>query len=175
MLKIIGVALVVILGAVLIRAATRPDTFRVERTASINAPPGKIFPLINDLHRHGSWSPWEKKDPAMKRVHTGAPSGKGAVYEWDGNREVGKGRMEITESAPPSRVIMAMHFLRPLEAHNVAEFKLEPNGTSTTVTWALYGPQPFFAKVLHLFLDMDRMIGREFETGLANLKALAEA
>ncbi len=174
MFKIIAIVVVGVIAAVLIFAATRPDTFRVQRTASIKAPPEKIFPLIDDLHRHAAWSPWEKKDPAMNRAHSGAPSGKGAVYEWDGNKEIGKGRMEITESTPSSRVVMAMHFIKPFEAHNTAEFTLEPKGDSTTVTWALYGPQPYLAKVMHLFLNVDKMVGNEFETGLANLKAIAE-
>jgi len=174
MFKIIAIVVVGVIAAVLIFAATRPDTFRVQRTARIKAPPGKIFPLIDDLHRHTTWSPWEKKDPEMKRAHSGAPSGKGAVYEWNGNKEIGKGRMEITESTPSSRVVMAMHFIKPFEAHNTAEFTLEPKGDSTTVTWALYGPQPYFAKVMHLFFNVDKMVGKEFETGLANLKAIAE-
>jgi hypothetical protein len=174
MFKIMALVIVVLIVAVLIYAATQPDTFRVQRSAGIKAPPEKIFPLINDLHSWDSWSPWEKKDPAMKRTHSGAPSGKGAIYEWDGNKEIGQGRMEITEASPPSKVVMAMHFIKPFEAHNTAEFVLEPQGESTIVTWAIYGPQPYFAKVMHLFFNMDKMIGKEFETGLVNLQAIAE-
>ena len=174
MLKILAIVVVVLIVAILIYAATKPDLFRVQRSASINAPPEKIFPLVNDLHRHSAWSPWDKKDPAMKRTYSGAASGKGAVYEWDGNKEIGKGRMEITESTPPSKVVMAMHFIRPFEAHNTAELTLDPSGDSTHVTWSIYGPQPYLAKVMHIFFDMDSMIGKEFETGLTNLKAIAE-
>lgn len=110
----------------------------------------------------------------MKRIHSGAASGKGAVYEWDGNKEIGQGRMEITESTPPTKVAFAMHFIKPFEAHNTAEFVLEPQGDSTYVTWAIYGPQPYIAKVIGIFCNMDSMIGKEFEAGLANLKTIAE-
>lgn len=175
MLKLILISGVAVVAAILIYAATRPGTFRVQRSVSIDAPREKIFPLIDDLHRHEAWSPWEKKDPAMRRTHSGAASGKGAVYEWNGNREIGQGRMEITESSPPSRLVMAMHFIRPFDAHNTVEFTLEPQGAGTFVTWAIYGPRPYCAKLMQLFFSVDKMIGREFETGLASLKALAES
>src|SRR6185503_19092853 len=157
MLTILAIVVAVLIVAILIYAATKPDTFRVQRSASINAPPEKIFTLINDLHSHAAWSPWEKKDPAMKKTHSGAASGKGAVYEWDGNKEIGKGRMEIAESIRPSKVVMSMHFIKPFEAHNTAELTLQPSGDSTHVTWAIYGPQPFLAKVMQIFFNMDRM------------------
>ncbi len=175
MFKTIAIVVVVLITAVLIYAATRPDTFRVERSLSIKAPPEKIFPLVNDLHSHTAWSPWEKKDPAMKRTHSGAASGKGAVYEWNGNKEIGQGRMEITESTSPTKVVFAMHFIKPFEAHNTAEFVLEPQGDSTTVTWAIYGPMPYISKLFSLFCSMDRMIGKEFEAGLTSLKAITES
>ncbi|MGH8609499.1 MAG: SRPBCC family protein [Gammaproteobacteria bacterium] len=174
MFKTIAIVAVILIVALLIYAATKPDMFRVQRTASIKAPPEKIFPLVNDLHSHATWSPWEKKDPAMKRTHSGAASGKGAVYEWDGNKEIGKGRMEILESTPPSKVVFAMHFIEPFEAHNPAEIIMEPRDDSTTVTWAIFGPQPYLAKVMHLFFNMDSMIGKEFEAGLSSLKAITE-
>jgi hypothetical protein len=174
MVKIIALVVVVLIGALLIYATTQPDTFRVQRSASINAPPGKIFALINDLHNWDAWSPWEKMDPAMKRTYSGAASGQGAVYEWEGNREVGKGRMEITETASPSQVVIKLDFIEPFEAHNIADFTLEGTGGSTNVTWAMYGPTPYMAKVIHLFFSMDHMVGKQFEIGLANLKALAE-
>lgn len=170
----VGGLLLVAVAAALIHAASRPDSFRVQRGISIKAPPEKIFAELEDLHRHGAWSPWEKKDPSMKRTHSGAPSGKGAVYEWDGNKEIGKGRMEIVEVVAPTRLVMTLHFIAPFEARNMAEFVLEPKGDSTAVTWAIHGPSPFISKVMGLFLDMDTMIGKEFETGLANLKTLAE-
>jgi carbon monoxide dehydrogenase subunit G len=174
MLKTIIMLLVVLIATVLIYAATKPDTFRVQRTTSVKAPPEKIFPLINDFHNFGAWSPYEKKDPAMKRTLSGASNGKGAVYEWEGDHNVGKGRMEITDTSPPSRVTINLDFVKPFATHNIVEFTLEPQGDSTNVTWAMHGPSPYIAKVMHVFFDMDSMVGNDFETGLANLKAIAE-
>jgi uncharacterized protein YndB with AHSA1/START domain len=174
MLNTIVISVVVLLVAFLGFAATRPDTFRVQRAMRINAPPEKIFALINDLHRWGSWSPYEKKDPTMKRAHSGAANGKGAVYEWEGNRDIGTGRMEITDTSPPSRVSIKLDFIKPFEAHNNVEFTLEPNGHSTNVTWALHGPASYTSKVMSVVFNMDRMVGKDFEAGLAGLKAAAE-
>jgi uncharacterized protein YndB with AHSA1/START domain len=174
MLKKIGLLLLIVIAAVLIYAATLPDTFRVERSASIKAPPAKIFPLINDVQAWKGWSPFENKDPAMKRAFSGPPSGKGAIYEWEGNREIGKGKMEIVESVPPSKVVFDLHFIEPFEGHSKAEFTLVPQGDSTNVTWAMHGPNTYIGKVIGVFCNMDEMIGREFETGLASLKAAAE-
>lgn len=174
MFKKIALAVVVLVAAVLLFAATRPDSFRVQRSTSIKAPAEKIFPLIADFHAWGAWSPWEKLDPTMKRTHSGAPSGKGAVYAWDGNNEVGAGRMEIAEVSAPSRLTIKLDFSRPMEGHNTAEFTLVPKGDASEVTWAMFGPNPYLSKLIGLFLDMDKMIGKDFETGLANLKALAE-
>ncbi len=172
-LKIIGVAFVVVVAAVLLFAATRPDTFRVQRATSIKAPPEKIAAVLGDFHGWQTWSPWEKLDPAMKRSYSGAAKGKGAVYAWQGNSEVGQGRMEITEAAP-SRVALDLHFVKPFEAHNKVVFTLVPKGDSTEVTWNMQGPLPYMAKVVHMFFDMDNMVGKQFETGLANLKTLTE-
>lgn len=174
MWKKIAVAVVVVIVAILAYASTRPDTFRVERAASINAPPEKIFPLINDFHAWSAWSPFEKKDPAMKRTFGGAPSGKGAVYAWEGNKEIGKGSMEITESSPPSRLTIKLDFVKPFEAHNVVDFTLAPQGNATNVAWSIHGPSPFISKVIGLFCNMDKMIGKDFESGLANLRVVAE-
>ena len=174
MLKTITIVVVVLIGAILVYAATRPDTFRVQRTTNIKAPPEKIFALINDLHRWSAWSPYEKKDPAMKRALSGAESGKGAVYEWDGNNEVGKGRMEITETSPPSKVAIQLDFVKPFEAHNIVEFTLQPQDESTDVTWTMHGPSPYISKVIGIFINMDSMIGKDFEAGLASLKTIAE-
>jgi uncharacterized protein YndB with AHSA1/START domain len=174
MLKTIAIVVAVLVGALLAFAATKPDSFRVQRTASIKAPPEKIFPLINDLHSWGAWSPWEKLDPAMKRTHSGAASGKGAVYEWAGNGEVGAGRMEIVEASPPSAVRIKLDFLKPFEAHNFAEFTLEPKGDATDVTWAMYGPSNYVSKLMSVFFSMDSMVGKSFEAGLSNLKAATE-
>ncbi len=174
MLKTIAIVVALLLAAVLLFAATKPDTFRVQRAASINAPPEKVFALINDFNRWGAWSPWEKKDPAMKRSFGAATSGKGAVYAWEGNKDVGQGRMEIAESIPPSKVAIELDFVKPFEAHNLVEFTLEPKGDATNVTWAMRGDTPYFAKIIHVFIDMDSMVGKDFESGLANLRAAAE-
>jgi hypothetical protein len=175
MLKIIVLVIVVLVVAVLIYAATKPDTFRVQRATRINAPPEKVFALINDYHRWGSWSPYEKLDPDMKRTYSGSPNGTGAVYEWEGNNKAGKGRMEIADSLPPSQVVIKLDFVKPFEAHNLVHFTLQPGGASTDVTWAMQGPSPYMMKLMHVFINMDRMVGKDFEVGLANLKAVAEA
>jgi hypothetical protein len=174
MLKKIAIVIAGLIVAVLGFAATKPDDFRVSRAMKMKASPEKIFALIDDFHQWPSWSPWEKMDPAMKRTLSGAPSGKGAVYEWQGNSDVGKGRMEIIESKPASLVDIKLDFLEPFEGHNVAEFRLEPAGDSTNVTWAMRGPSPFMSKVMQVFMDLDSMIGKDFEAGLTNMKALAE-
>jgi hypothetical protein len=174
MFRKIAIVVLVLVAGVLAIAATRPDTFRVERSVSIQAPPEKIFPLIEDFHNWGAWSPWENRDPAMKRTHSGAARGKGAAYAWEGNNAVGSGRMTIAESSPPSKVTIDLDFLKPFEAHNVADFTLTPEGGATRVTWAMHGPSPFFSKVMQVFLSMDSMVGKDFEAGLANLKAAAE-
>ena len=173
-IKIIGIVVVVLIAAVLGFAMTKPDSFSVQRTANIKAPPGKIFPLIIDLHSWGSWSPWEKLDPTMKRTYSGAESGKGAVYEWEGNAKIGTGRMEIVDATPPSKVAIKLDFLKPIEGHNIAEFTLEPQGDSTNVTWIMRGPAPFISKVIQVFVSMDSMVGKDFDAGLANLKTIAE-
>ena len=172
---IIVVVIVVLIAGLLGFAATKPATFRVQRTTSIKAPPEKIFPLVNDLRSHALWSPWEKKDPGMKKSYSGAARGEGAVYEWEGNRNIGKGRMEITETSPPSKVTFKLDFIKPFEGHNIAEFTLDVKGDATNVTWAIFGPSPLLSKVMGLFCNMDRMIGREFEIGLANLKTITES
>jgi uncharacterized protein YndB with AHSA1/START domain len=174
MLKTIAIVVVVLVAGILAYAATKPDVFRVQRATSIKAPPEKIFPFLNDLHKFGAWSPWEKKDPAMKRTFAGSESGKGAMYEWDGDKNVGQGRMEIVDTAPPSKVAIKLDFVRPFEAHNTVEFTLAPNGDSTDVTWAMQGPVPYVAKIMHVFVDMDSMVGKDFEAGLASLKTVAE-
>src|SRR6266513_2520241 len=174
MLKTIGIVVVVVLAAILAFAATKPDTFRVQRGATIKAPPEKIFPLLNDFQRWEAWSPWEKKDPAMKRTFSAVTSGKGAQYAWEGNKEVGQGRMEIAESVPASKLAIKLDFAKPFEAHNTVEFTLEPKGDSTGVTWAMRGETPYLAKIVHVFIDMDKMVGKDFEAGLANLKNVVE-
>ena len=173
MFKLIAIVIVVLVAGVLLVAAMQPDNFRVQRQTVVKAPPGKILPLITNLRGWTAWSPYEKKDPAMKRTFGGPESGKGATYAWDGDKNVGAGSMEITE-VTPTQVKIKLDFLKPMEGHNVATFALEPKGDSTIVEWAMDGPQPFISKVMCLFLNMDKMIGTDFEAGLASLKAAAE-
>ena len=174
MLKRIAITIVVLIAALLVYAATRPDTFRVERTATMKAPPEKIYAVLSDFRKWETWSPWEKKDPAMKRTFGATTSGPGAKYAWEGNGEVGKGSMEIVETAPPSRLKLRLDFTEPFEAHNIVEYVLRPQGESTNVSWVLHGPMPYVSKVMSVFWSMDSMIGKDFETGLANLKAVVE-
>ena len=173
MIKSILTGVVALAAVFLIFAATRPDTFRVERSTTIAAPPEKVHALINDFGQWQSWSPYEKKDPAMKRIRSGPVAGQGAVYAWEGNGEIGKGRMEIIETTPTS-IRIRLDFAEPFEAHNIAEFTLSPKGDSTRVTWAMHGPNNFVGKMIQTVIDMDDMVGKDFEAGLASLKALTE-
>jgi len=178
MLRIIGrvvIALVIAIAALLVYAATRPDSFHVERSIAIKAAPEKIFALIDDFHKWPAWSPFEKLDPAMTRTLSGADSGKGAVYEWSGNSKAGAGRMEISDATTPALVAIKLDFSKPLESHNTATFTLAPAGDMTNVTWAMDGPSPYIAKIMGIFVSMDSLVGKEFEEGLANLKAQAES
>lgn len=173
MLKKIVVVIVVVIAAILLYAATRPDNFAVQRSMDIKAPPEKIVALVNDFHHWSTWSPWENLDPAMKRSFSGPPSGRGSVYEWSGDSKVGAGRMEITGSGA-TKVTIKLDFLKPIEGHNVAEFVPVPRGDVTTLTWDMRGPTPYMAKLMGVFVNMDKLIGNDFETGLANLKTAAE-
>ena len=173
-IRIILMVLVVLVISLLIFAATKPDSFQVQRTASIKAPSEKIFPFIDDFQNWGSWSPYENKDPAMKRTYGGAESGKGATYAWDGDKNVGSGRMEILETSAPQKIVIKLDFFTPFEGHNTAEFTMLPQGDGTHVTWAMYGPANFMSKLIQVFMNLDNMIGKDFEAGLANLKTLTE-
>ncbi|MDB5605760.1 MAG: polyketide cyclase [Bradyrhizobium sp.] len=173
-IAIVAIVLAVAIAIVLILAATKPDTFSVRRATTVQAPPDKIFPLINDFHQWVTWSPYEKKDPAMKRTYSGAESGKGAVYAWDGNNNVGSGRMEILDAAMPAKIVIKLDFFKPFEGHNTAEFTMLPQGDATNLTWLMHGPLPFMGKLMHLFMNVDNMVGKDFEIGLANLKQLTE-
>jgi hypothetical protein len=171
------VALIIIallISSVLLYAATKPNTFRTQRSALIKTTPTKLFALINDLPQWQAWSPWEKLDPNMKRMPSGPTKGVGAAYAWEGNKKVGSGRMEIMESESPSKVVLKLDFFKPFKAHNTAEFTLEKKGTATEITWAMYGPQRYMMKVMGMLMDCDHMVGKQFEEGLANLKGIAE-
>jgi hypothetical protein len=173
MLISVLVTIAVVLAASLAYAAAKPDTFKISRSTTIAAPATVIFPMIDDLHAQLAWSPFEK-DPNMKRTYSGPPRGKGAVYAWDGNRQVGAGRIAITDSAPPSKVVLLLEMFRPFKVANTVEFALEANGASTDVTWSMQGRQPYMAKLMSMFINCEKMVGGEFEQGLAKLKALAE-
>ncbi len=178
MLGIVAVVLMIAVAGILICAATGPNDFRVQRSVAIKAPADRIYAEIVDFHRWGAWSPYEKKDPDMKRTFSGADSGKGAVYAWDGNKNVGAGGMEIVEARAPSKLTIKLDFLKPFEGHNIAEFTLVSSGVpsrdTTNITWAMYGPAPYIHKLMGMFFSMDRMIGDDFALGLANLKAIVE-
>jgi len=177
MLKIIGIVagigVLAIIG-VLVYAATFSNTFEVQRSLRINASADKIFPLISNMRGMNTWNPFAEADPEIKITYTGPESGKGARYEWTGNSKVGEGNIEITDVSAPSRVTLQLNMLKPLEAHNTVVFTLVPNGSGTDVTWAMSGERPFIGKVMDAVFNMDRMVGGQFEKGLAKLKAIAE-
>ena len=173
MIKTIALIAVAALGALLILAATRPGTFRVQRSASIKAPADKLHSLINDMKVFNTWNPYNLKDPNIKGEYQGPQAGPGAVYRFAGNKDVGKGSIAIVDTSP-SKVTMKLDMLEPFEGHNIVEFIIAPKGDATEVTWAMHGPSPYLGKVIGLVFNMDSMIGRDFEAGLANLKARAE-
>lgn len=175
MLKKIALAVAVLVLVLLAVIAMRPDTFHVERSAQIAAPADVVFPLINDFHQWGRWSPWEKVDPSMQRTYGGPPSGPGATYAWAGNNEIGEGRMTILESKPGELVRIKLEFLKPFEATNQATFTLVPSAAGTRVTWAMDGDNAFIGKAISLFMDMDEMVGSTFAQGLAQLDTAAQA
>ena len=173
MLKKISMALILVLVAILGLALMQPDSFKVQRSAAIKAPPAKVMAYLNDFHQWPAWSPWEKLDPNMQRTFEGAASGKGAVYAWKGNDEVGQGRMEILESVP-AQLDIKLDFIKPFASSNRTEFALQEQGDTTVVTWTMTGPSQFVTKVMGVFYSMDKMIGKDFEKGLAQLKTVAE-
>ena len=170
---VVAILAIAIIG-VLAMAATKPDTFRVTRATTIKAPPDKIYPWIADFHRWTAWSPYENKDPAMKRTYGGTPGAIGQTYAWAGDKNVGQGTMTITEAATPSKVAIKLDFVSPFEAHNTVVFSLTPQADGTVVTWDMQGPTPFFGKIMHVFINMDKMVGSDFEVGLTNLKSVVE-
>jgi hypothetical protein len=155
--------------------ATRPSEYRVVRTATISAPAPAVFAQVNDFHKWEPWNPWAKIDPAMKQTYEGAPAGAGDVYTWTGNKEVGEGRMTLAESRPSDLIRVKLEFLKPFRATSTAEFTFRPEGDQTVVTWSMAGDVNFIAKAIHLFVDMDKMIGGNFEKGLAHMKSVVEA
>jgi uncharacterized protein YndB with AHSA1/START domain len=171
------VAIVILAGftGLLVYASTRSDTINIRRSANINAPPERIFALINDFHQWPAWAPQDKMDPTMARTFSGPARGKGASSQWTSKGRAGRGRMEITESDPPGRIVVTVDFETPFKARNINEFALEANGATTRVTWSMRGPKPFIAKIVCVFVDMDRLLGKHFEAGLQALNAVAES
>jgi polyketide cyclase/dehydrase/lipid transport protein len=165
-----AVVIVVLIGVVTLQ----PANFRVARSIAISAPPPAVFGQVNDFHKWEAWNPWGKIDPAMKQNYEGAPAGPGAVYTWAGNNEVGAGRMTITESRPNELIRVKLQFFKPLAATNTAEFTFIPEGNQTRVVWSMFGEKNFMAKAIHLFMNMDKMIGGQFEKGLTDMKAIVE-
>jgi uncharacterized protein YndB with AHSA1/START domain len=175
-IAIIAIVLAIAIAVVLVLASMKPDSFAIRRSAVMQAPAERIFPWINDFRQWTKWSPWENRDPAMKRSFGGPESGEGAIYAWEGDKNVGSGRMEILDASSPSRIVIKLDFLKPFEAHNTAEFTFAPerDGSATNVIWVMRGPSSFMSKVMQVFMNFDAMIGRDFEAGLANLKMLTE-
>jgi hypothetical protein len=177
-MKIVRIILLVVLlavVAVLGLAATKPDHYHVERSASMTAPPAAVFAQVNDFHKWEAWSPWEKIDPAMKRTFSGGETGNGAVYSWVGNDKVGEGRMTIVESEPVTRVGIRLEFIKPWTETCQVGFALAPEGAGTRVTWDMNGHYNYAAKIMCVFMDMDKMIGTDFEKGLTQLKTVTES
>lgn len=174
-MKNVLIALLVIVALAFVFVATRPATFHVERSATMAASSEVIYPMIADFHRWPDWSPWEKRDLAMKKTFGGAEAGTGATYAWAGNNDVGEGRMTITEATPPSRVAIRLEFLKPFAATNDCAFTLTPDGAGTRVTWTMDGKNDFMSKAMSVFASMDKMVGPDFEQGLASMKTAAES
>ena len=174
-LKYILIGLLVLVALFLIVVALQPSSFRVARSTTIAAPPSVVFAQVNDFHKWSAWNPWDKIDPAMKRTYEGAPSGAGAIYAWVGNSDVGEGKMTITESRPGELVRINMEFFKPMAGTSTTEFTFAPEGGGTLVTWTMFGENNFAGKAMCLFMNMDTMIGGQFEKGLADMKKAAES
>ncbi len=170
---LIGVAAVIVLFVIVVM--TRPAEFKIERSTTVSAPPEVVFAQVNDFHAWPAWSPWEKLDPGMKRTHSGAPAGTGAAYAWQGNDDVGEGRMTIEKSDAPSTIGIKLEFLKPFAATNQTTFTFANTGGGTKVTWAMEGKNNFAAKAFSLFMNMDKLVGGDFERGLAAMKAVSES
>ncbi|OYW82968.1 MAG: polyketide cyclase [Asticcacaulis sp. 32-58-5] len=173
MLKTIAIIVGLAIVAVLVIAALRPNSFRIERRITIKAPPEVIFEHINDFHKWRAWSPWENLDTDLERTYMGSPSGLGAVYVWEG-KKAGAGRMEIIEHTPPSKLVIKLDFVKPMTTTNTTEITLTPQGDETVVSWAMYGPSPYMSKLFGLIFNMDKMVGKDFEKGLQSLKTVSE-
>ena len=174
MVLYILLAIAAILVIFVIVVAMQPSEFRIARTATFPAPPPAVFAQVNDFHNWDAWSPWAKLDPAAKATFEGAPAGTGAIFKWSGNKKVGEGTMTITESHPHDLIRINLEFLKPFKATHTAEFTFQPEGGKTVLTWSMSGRYNFMSKAFCLFMNMDKMIGGDFEKGLANMKAVIE-
>ena len=174
MAKKLVAVLAVLIVVFLIVVTTRPETFEIKRSLLINAPAEVIYDQVDDFRSWSAWSPWEKMDPAMKRTFNEVPSGVGAGYHWVGNKDVGEGSMKITDVKPNEHVGLDLNFIAPFEAKNRTDLDLVPSGAGTTVTWTMSGKNNFMAKAMGMFMDMDKMVGPDFEKGLASMKTIAE-
>jgi hypothetical protein len=169
------VVIVVVVALLLVVIVSRPEDFSISRSATVAAPPEKVFPQVNDLHNWEAWSPWAKLDPNMKMTFTGPETGTGAAYTWNGNSKVGEGRMTIVESRASELVRIKLEFMKPFTATNASEFTFQPQVNQTTVTWSMTGKRNFMTKAMSLVMSMEKMLGGQFEQGLAQMKAIAEA
>ena len=175
MLHLILLAIAVVVVLFVLIVATRPSQFRVSRSTRISASPARIFPQVNELRKWEAWNPWGKLDPNMKLVYDGPPTGVGASYTWAGNNQVGEGMSTIINSQPTERVLLRLDFAKPMKGTNMAEFTFVPDGSQTVVTWSMTGKYNFVSKAFGMFVNCDRMIGGQFEKGLAAMKSLVEA
>jgi uncharacterized protein YndB with AHSA1/START domain len=178
MMKKLGIVaglIAALLGILAVTVALQPSDFSIQRSITIAAPPATVFALVNDFHQWEKWSPWAKLDPTMKTTYEGSESGAGAIYTWVGNSDVGEGKMSILESRAPEQVGIELEFIKPMAATNTSEFSFKPEGDGTSVTWTMAGKNNFVGKAFCLFVDMDAMVGADFEKGLAAMKAAAEA
>jgi len=174
MVRLLVVVVVVVIVALLAYAAIQPGRFQIRRSIRIHAPPDRVFSLINDFEQFNRWNPWLKKDPTTKGTYGEKTSGPGARYAWD-SAKIGSGEMTVVESTAPAKVALKLDFVRPFEAHNDAEFSISPDGDGSQVSWTMTGPSPLLSRVMQIFISMEKMVGPDFEAGLAALKALAEA
>jgi carbon monoxide dehydrogenase subunit G len=168
------VVLGIAIALFIVLAALQPEDFSLARSEKVNATPAQVFAQINDFHNWEHWSPWAKIDPTMQTTYEGPAAGKGASYSWNGNKKVGAGKMTMTESRPPQLIHINLEFFRPFQATNQTEFALKPEGQGTTVTWTMTGKRNFFLKAFSLFVSMEKMVGPDFEKGLAQLKSIVE-
>jgi len=174
MLKSLALAFAALVVVLLVVILLQPATFRISRSASMAAPPATVFAQVNDFHNWEAWNPWQKIDPGAKNTYSGAAAGPGSTFAWEGNDEVGAGRMTITEARPNDLVRVKLEFLKPFAATNTADFTFEPRDGQTAVTWSMYGDNTFMSKAFGLFMDMDKMVGEQFEKGLADMKQIVE-